>query len=110
MVLSPQEHKLLDALIARLSGLGAVSRIIVFGSRARGRSGEDSDLDVLVLLSRRDPSLVRRIEVLKQEALPDIEDFFQVNLVPLVEEEYLRDRGLFRRNVDRDGVTVWKRA
>ncbi|MCU0573830.1 MAG: nucleotidyltransferase domain-containing protein [Syntrophobacteraceae bacterium] len=44
MVFSPQEHKLLAALIARLSGLGAVSRIIVFGSRARGRSGEDSDL------------------------------------------------------------------
>lgn len=110
MAFSPQEHKVLDTLIAGLSSLGEVSRIIVFGSRARRRSGEDSDLDVLVLLSRRDQSLVRRIEALKEEALPDIEDFFQVHLVLLVEAEYLKDRGLFRRNVDRDGVTVWKRV
>ncbi len=110
VVLSPYEEKLLESVISQLSRLDEVVEIIVFGSRARGQSREDSDLDLLVLTSMRDPGLLREIESLKALALPDMEDFLYVNLIPLAEAEYRKDPGLFRANVDREGVTVWKRS
>lgn len=52
--LSPAEEVLLGAFIERLlaaAPAGAIAAIRVFGSRARGDSGPDSDLDVAVELA-----------------------------------------------------------
>ena len=40
---------LLDEVVARIRSVGRPSRIILFGSRARGDADEDSDLDLLVV-------------------------------------------------------------
>jgi uncharacterized protein len=40
---------LLDEVVARIRSAGRPSRIILFGSRARGDADEDSDLDLLVV-------------------------------------------------------------
>jgi len=109
VVLSPYEEKLMESIISSFSRLDQVMEIIVFGSRARGQSREDSDLDLLVLLTGRDPALLTKLDSLKATALPDIEDYSYVNVIPLVEADHRRDPGLFRAHVDRDGVTVWKR-
>lgn len=40
---------LLDEVVARIRSVGRPSRIILFGSRARGDADPDSDLDLLVV-------------------------------------------------------------
>ena len=40
---------LLDEVVARIRSVGRPSRIILFGSRARGDADQDSDLDLLVV-------------------------------------------------------------
>ena len=47
---------LLDEVVARIRSVGRPSRIILFGSRARGDADQDSDLDVLVV----EPALQER--------------------------------------------------
>ena len=64
--LSPSEREALDVFIRRLfSRHGRLVRsVLLFGSKARGDSGPDSDVDVLVQLSDDDPCLqseVRRL-------------------------------------------------
>lgn len=48
MHLSPLENLLIDRIAARLPS--GVAEVIVFGSRARGRSGPESDLDVALVV------------------------------------------------------------
>lgn len=48
MRLSPLENLLIDRLAGRLPP--GVAEVFVFGSRARGRSGPDSDLDVALVI------------------------------------------------------------
>ncbi len=72
-----------------LPELGEVE-VRIFGSVARGHFHEESDLDVLVLVPRRDPSVERRIgEVAWQVAR---EAGFPFHIAPLVygREEYRR--------------------
>jgi len=43
----------------RLESLPDVERVVLFGSRARGDAGRDSDIDVLVVVRRETPELRR---------------------------------------------------
>ena len=49
-----------DALRARLAD--RLQRVILFGSRARGEATEESDLDLVILVDRRDPSVKRAVD------------------------------------------------
>src|SRR5438309_11522278 len=56
-----------------LKGAGAPSRIILFGSYARGDAREDSDLDFLVIepvVTARRAEMVRRRDVLRPLRIP----------------------------------------
>ncbi len=46
--LTPLERGRLDGLLARLVTEPLLDRVVVFGSRARGRSGPDSDIDLAI--------------------------------------------------------------
>jgi len=57
--LSLDERKALDAFVKRLYTryTGRVTSVALFGSKARGDAGSDSDLDVVVVLADDDPLL-----------------------------------------------------
>ena len=79
----------------------------LFGSRARGEGTEESDLDVLVLVQKRDRDLCRRIV---EESL-EVDLKYGTNLAPtiLTAEEYRQNREYgtpFYRNVEREGVSL----
>lgn len=64
--LTDNEHQALETLIRRLRTHYAdqIQSVVLFGSKARGDAGPDSDIDVLTVLTNDDPRLcsnVRRL-------------------------------------------------
>jgi len=79
----------------------------IFGSRARGEGTDESDLDVLVLIKRKDRALCRRIV---EESL-EVDLAYGTNLAPtiLTVDEYRQNQEYgtpFYRNVEREGVSL----
>jgi predicted nucleotidyltransferase len=79
----------------------------LFGSRVRGEGTEESDLDVLVLVKRKDRALCRRIV---EESL-DVDLAYWTNLAPTIlsADEYRQNEEYgtpFYRNVERDGIAL----
>jgi predicted nucleotidyltransferase len=79
----------------------------LFGSRVRGEEMEESDLDVLVLLKRKDRALCRRIV---EESL-EVDLAYGTNLAPTIlsADEYRQNQEHgtpFYRNVEREGVSL----
>ena len=107
--LSDAERIALRALAARLAGLDArIESLSLFGSRARGDSGPDSDLDLAVRVrGRRDATLERRIVA----AFADVEWGAPLEgvlrLSPLVRFD-AESRAAIDRAVDAEGLPVWK--
>ena len=107
MKLTPDERVWLTAfrrgLAERFPGL--VEQVMIFGSKARGEAGPDSDLDVLVILGTGDRDTKKKVRHLGHslavlsEVLPSIMVFDQ-------EEWKLREQtgSPFYRAVMRDGL------
>lgn len=87
----------------------AVSEMILFGSRARGKDHPDSDLDLLIVLKTQDPRLKREVLDLAWETM--FSHDFKVFISPIVffKRDYDRYRGWnssFLENVSRDAVRL----
>jgi predicted nucleotidyltransferase len=105
--------RLADYKRAVVDALPGEERVILFGSRARGQGGADSDYDVAVIV--RDLSDRRGIRrVLSDLAYDQILDGFFVRPIPLP-PDYLTSRehlpkeladDILRDGVERDGVEV----
>ena len=86
---------------------GAVVRLSIFGSKARGDSGPDSDLDVLLIVKDEAASFkreMRRVGYLLAatgETVPSIVVYTESEW-----ESRKRTGSPFRRNVERDEVRV----
>jgi predicted nucleotidyltransferase len=79
----------------------------LFGSRARGEGTMESDLDVLVVLQKKDRELCRRIVA---ESL-EVDLAYGINLSPTIlsAEEYQRNREYqtpFYRNLERESLAL----
>lgn len=106
--LSPFERDLLGKLVSHLSEIRGVHRILVFGSRARGLSNDQSDLDVAVVTDRMDSSCRSSVEEAKWRALPE-DAFLYVNVVTIAGEDLVTDSA-FSSNLSREGVEIWSRS
>jgi predicted nucleotidyltransferase len=85
-------------------------RVIVFGSVARGESGPDSDLDLLVVLDDDTPAELRSARSV-YEARKNYHR--AVDIMPCrasVLAARARARGSFADSVLREGITVYERA
>jgi predicted nucleotidyltransferase len=107
--LSEAERTALAALAARLAALDPrIESLRLFGSRARGASGPDSDLDLAVCVrGRRDAALERRIvaEFADVEWSAPLEG--ALRLSPLVRFAG-EPRALIEAAIEREGIPVWK--
>ncbi len=110
--LSPSEDVLLRDFVGRLlaaAPAGAIAAIRVFGSRARGESGPNSDLDVAVLLREgADPAPLRRLATDAAFDAMEARDAQDLALAPLVLPPG-PPTGV-RAAIIRDGLTVWSAA
>lgn len=97
----PNIDRAIEALRDLLSRATEVRSAILYGSCARGTATEDSDIDLLLLVSERRARPLR-------EAIHDLESAFDVNVSPLVlrADEIDRLDRQFLDSVLREGVPL----
>ena len=86
---------------------GLIDELIIFGSKARGRATEDSDLDMIVLI--REGDWKTKKAVARPGYLLAIDTSAVPSLMVFTREEWERHRQLeapFWQTVSRDGVAV----
>ncbi len=104
----PQVYDLRDHLLSRLPGV--IQRILVYGSHARGEAGEDSDVDVLVVVDERLPSIVEEARATRYEVMERHHYHPLISLLLLTDKDWQelsrRSAGL-KHNIEREGITIW---
>ena len=100
-----------DAILERLPGKPHL--IVLYGSQARGEATPESDVDLLVVVDRYDSGTVELV----RDAVYDVmweHDFLRlisVNVMSREEYDDQKRRGYsFVRNVERDGIVLWRAA
>lgn len=97
-------QRVLDELDAQ------VSQVILFGSKARGDSNADSDVDVLILASEENRRLQERVNIIASQISLDFDILFNPLLIAETRwRQMSRERFSVCRNVERDGVTLFNR-
>lgn len=82
-----------------------IEKVILYGSAARGELGEESDIDVLVVVDKKDRRIVKEIEALAVKTMKRINRL--VSPLILDKEAYaemVRERYPFILRVRREGV------
>ena len=86
-----------------------ITRLIVFGSRAKGEVAEDSDLDVIALVDEKNPEIEKGLEDIAYQIMWD-HDFRPIISLKVLSEAQFSDalrRGFsFYRHVEKEGVLV----
>ena len=86
-----------------------IQRLIMYGSRARGGSTDDSDLDLVALVDVNSPELERALDEVAYNVMWD-HDFKPIISLKVFAEERFRSavtQGFsYYRTVEREGVTV----
>ena len=106
--LTAKEQRSLREISRVLKSRLGVSRVILFGSKARGDAGADSDMDLLVLTSCP-ATLKLRDEISESLADINLRDDIVMSSISVSEEEW--NNGLIRyasihREVERDGCEI----
>lgn len=114
--LSIDEQKWLDAYRATLAARwpGVVERVAVFGSKARGDAGENSDLDVLVLVNTDDRRAQRRMRRIGHDIATELSlatgaRYIAVSVMIYSATEWAHrtsENSMFQTAVEREAVTL----
>lgn len=84
-----------------------LSRLILFGSYAKGEENEDSDIDLLVILKDKDISVFSEIEKINKEAYPIIlESGKIISFIPTTEQAFQNSTNYFYRRIKQEGIVV----
>ena len=108
MTYEPKEREILDQVVAALHGHYGerLSRVVLFGSRARRDHAEDSDFDVLVVLKDEFEQAVER-EVLQDIIYPiDCAHWVVIYCHPVTAEHFERRNTPLLMNVRKEGVSL----
>ncbi len=103
--LSPYEERVIENVINTFSKISEIKGIILYGSRVRGDSVEDSEMDILVLYEGE----LASPEELKRKALPDPEDYLYISIVFYPINDFASSEDPFIINIKKEGEWLWKR-
>ena len=110
MNLSNTEKKAIDEFKNRIhSEIGDfVEEIILFGSKVRDDSNEDSDIDVLVITAYYNHAIMKKISEIATEICIKYDEIF---LVPIIEprESIIKNRKYntpFIQNIEKQGIAL----
>ena len=105
-------HELFNKLVPAICDIygNRLISIILFGSVARNTATEDSDIDIALLVESDDPSLHDRM----LDILSDLDlEYDQVISPSLIEKkQYDKWKAIlpFYKNIEKEGVVLWKAA
>lgn len=81
-----------------------LKKLILFGSKARGDSNPNSDLDLLIVLTKNGKQAAREIVMLTHQPIAK----YMVDISPIVvEEKFFKNWSPLLEHIKRDGVTIW---
>jgi predicted nucleotidyltransferase len=102
-----KKREILDAIRAKLKTVAPDAKAILFGSRARGNSTQNSDWDILILLDKNKiaPSDYDNISYPLFELGWQINEQFSIKLYTL-NEWHKRSFTLFYKNVEQEGIIL----
>lgn len=105
------DEQLLPILQQLRAGLEAMygdrlDRVLLYGSRARGDAGPESDVDVLMVLAGEiDPlAEIHRTEYLVADL--SLENDLVIQCLPMSTAEFVEGDDPFLRNVRREGIVI----
>jgi predicted nucleotidyltransferase len=86
-----------------------LKRLIIFGSRVKGESDEDSDLDIIALVNKKTPDVEKKLDDIVYQVMWDY-DFKPIISLKVFEESSYIDalnKGFsFYLHIEREGVAV----
>ena len=82
-----------------------LTKVIVYGSYARGDYNSSSDVDVMILVKMSDNE-IKKIENQVYDLAFDIEMDTGVDISPIIKNEYWLDTLPFYKNIHEEGVIV----
>ena len=102
-----KERKILDAIRAKLKTVAPDARAILFGSRARGNSTQDSDWDILILLNKNkiETSDYDNVAYPLFELGWQMDEQFSIKLYTF-NEWHKRSFTPFYKNVEQEGIIL----
>jgi predicted nucleotidyltransferase len=84
-----------------------LSKIILFGSYARGEARDDSDIDFLIVLKDKNISVFKEIEMINNHAYHIIlESGKIISFIPTTEDKFENSPNHFYTQVKREGKFV----
>jgi len=99
----------LDRIVSTLAGTGLVTKIILFGSYARGEETPDSDIDLCVLTPVKDRRPLD-VGIELRIKLVDIQET-ALDLVPFNQDEFsarAKCHGTFQNDIMKHGVVLYE--
>lgn len=103
-----REREILYEISKRLSAEGRILRIVAYGSRVRGDYRGDSDLDVMVIVDKKDRYIKDRlIEIFYSYEL-EADVSFSLAVLSLEEFEFNKKLGSpFIANIEKEGMVFY---
>ncbi len=108
--LTDQERRVVTEFVDKVRGRfgNQVLSIVLFGSRARGEAGADSDMDVLVVMSDDDLEMGREIRYLAVDVWLKHDIYLSTRVWSQDHWHKLEElQTLLYRNIRQDGISLW---
>ena len=107
--ISEHDRQALQALVQNLREKtnDDVRRVILFGSKARGDAGKESDIDIMVILNREEWALEHQVLTLGARTSLDYEVLFNMFTLSSQRWNWMKEiNHPLYRNIQKDGIEL----